>query len=170
MEPVNISYLKIKRRYQYCDTCGTLMPTLGIYCVRCGLPDPPESDPENGLSFSQAISRITLITLLFIIVAVFKLEINPFEGSQYYSTEEVQLEIAEDEDFKLIFKVNVSFANLRDQPNLKTSNILFVLPKDTRVEVLKIKGRWSRIRSYPKKGEPNRIGWLASKLIDSEIK
>ena len=101
---------------------------------------------------------------------VSKLDINLLNLFQDLGTDEVTLQIAEDEDYEIFFKVNVSFANLRDKPNTKTSTILFVLGKGTQVEILEKKGKWSKIRSKPRPKEPTRTGWLASKLIDSEIK
>ena len=85
-------------------------------------------------------------------------------------TDEVSLQVAEDEDYEIFFKVNVSFANLRNKPNTKTSTILFVLTQGTQVEILEKKGKWSKIRSKPGPKELARTGWLASNLIDSEIK
>ena len=148
----------------------TLLPAPGFFCVKCDPPEPPEPDPEKGLDFSQAYLRIALITLVFIVVAVFKLDINPLNLFQDLGTDEVTLQVAEDEDYEIFFKVNVSSANLRDKPNTKTSTILFVLSQGTQVEILEKKGKWSKIRSKPRPKEPTRTGWLASKLIDSEIK
>ena len=164
------SYPNMKRNYQYCDSCGTLLPATGFFCVKCDPPEPPEPDPEKGLDFSQAYLRIALITLVFVVVAVFKLDINPLNLFQDLGTDEVTLQVAEDEDYEIFFKVNVSSANLRDKPNTKTSTILFVLSQGTQVEILEKKGKWSKIRSKPRPKEPTRTGWLASKLIDSEIK
>ena len=164
------SYPNMKRNYQYCDSCGTLLPAPGFFCVLCDPPEPPEPDPEKGLDFSQAYLRIALITLVFIVVAVFKLDINPLNLFQDLGTDEVTLQVAEDEDYEIFFKVNVSFANLRNKPNTKTSTILFVLTQGTQLKILEKKGKWSKIRSKPGPKEPARTGWLASKLIDSEIK
>ena len=164
------SYPNMKRNFQYCDSCRTLLPAPGFFCVKCDPPEPPEPDPEKGLDFSQAYLRIALITLVFIVVAVFKLDINPLNLFQDLGTDEVTLQVAEDEDYEIFFKVNVSSANLRDKPNTKTSTILFVLSQGTQVEILEKKGKWSKIRSKPRPKEPTRTGWLASKLIDSEIK
>ena len=80
------------------------------------------------------------------------------------------MKVVEDEEYRIFFKTNVSFTNLRDAPNTKTSTILFVLTQGTQVEILEKKGKWSKIRSKPGPKEPARTGWLASKLIDSEIK
>ena len=164
------SYPNTKRSYEYCDSCGTLLPAPGFFCVRCDPPEPPEPDPEKGLNVSQAYLRIALLTLVFIVIAVVKLEINPLNLFLDSGTDEVSLQVAEDEDYEIFFKVNVSFANLRNKPNTKTSTILFVLTQGTQVEILEKKGKWSKIRSKPGPKEPARTGWLASKLIDSEIK
>jgi hypothetical protein len=163
-------YPKMKHRYQYCDSCGTLLPAPGLYCVQCDPPELPEPDPEKGLGFSQTCLRITLITLVFIVVAVFKLEIDSSNLFQEQGAQEEPLKVAEDEDYQMIFKVNVSFANLRDAPNTKKSTILFVLSEGTQVDVLEKKGNWSKIRSKPSPKDPARVGWLASKLLVSEIK
>jgi hypothetical protein len=164
------TYHNMKRKHQYCDVCGTLLPAPGYFCVQCDPPEPPNPDPEKGLNFSQAFLRISLLILIFIIVAVVRLEIDLQNLVPKEVASEAPLKVAEDEDFKLLFKVKVSFANLRDKPNSKTSKILFVLSKGTSVEVLEKKGKWSKIRSNPGPGEKARTGWLASKLLDSEIK
>ncbi len=160
----------MKNRGQHCDTCGAILPAPGFFCAQCGPPSAPDIDTENGLSFFQACLRITLLTLIFIAVVMVKLEIDPATLFQNQEVKEPPLKIAEDEDYKIFFKVNVSFANLRDEPDTTTSTILFVLPKGTQVEVLDKKEGWSKIRSKPKSGEQARTGWLASKLLDSEIK
>ena len=170
MDSSRTSYPNIKREYQYCDTCGSLLPAPGFFCVKCDPPEPPEPDPEKGLDFSQTYLRIALLALIFMVVVVVKLEINPLSLFHDSSTDEIPLQVAEDKDYEMFFKVNVSFANLRDAPNTKTSTILFVLTQGTEVEILEKKGKWSKIRSKPKAKDSPRTGWLASKLIDSEIK
>ena len=92
------SYPNMKRNYQYCDSCGTLLPAPGFFCVRCDPPEPPEPDPEKGLNVSQAYLRIALLTLVFIVIAVVKLEINPLNLFLDSGTDEVSLQVAEDED------------------------------------------------------------------------
>jgi hypothetical protein len=164
------TYPNIKRRHQYCDVCGTLLPAPGFFCVKCDPPVPPDPDPEKGLNVSQASLRIVILILIFIVVAVVRLGIDWQNLAPEEVANEAPLKVAEDEDFKLLFKVKVSFANLRDKPNSKTSKIIFVLSKGTPVEVLEKKGNWSKIRSNPRPGEEARTGWLASKLLDSEIK
>jgi hypothetical protein len=164
------TYPNIKRKYQYCDTCGSLLPAPGFFCVRCDPPEPPDPDPEKGLNIFQSFLRIVLLILIFIVVAMVRLEIDLENLTPEGVVSKVPLKTAEDEDFKLTFKVNVNFANLRDKPNTKTSKIIFVMIKGTPVEVLDKKGNWSKIRSNQRPGEESRTGWLASKLLDSEIK
>lgn len=164
------TYPNMKRKHQYCDVCGTLLPAPGYFCVQCDPPSPPDPDPEKGLNITQTSLRIIILVLIFIAVAVVRLEIDLQNLFPDKVADEAPIKIAEDEDFKLLFKVKVSFANLRDKPNTKTSKILFVLSQGTAVEVLEKKGNWSKIRTNPKPGEKSRTGWLASKLLDSEIK
>jgi hypothetical protein len=167
----NINYYpKIKRRYQYCDTCGTLLPAPGFYCINCSPPVGPESEYGKGLSLSQACLRITLLGLIFVVIIYFKLGLDLPSLTLNPVHEEIPLKEAVDEDYKIVFKVNVSFANLRNEPNLKTSTIIFVVKKGTQVEILDKKGKWSKIRTHPKPGEKARTGWLSNKLLDSEIK
>jgi hypothetical protein len=164
------TYPNLKRKHQYCDVCVTLLPAPGFFCVKCDPPEPPDPDPEKGLIASQASLRIVLLILVFIVVAVVRLEIDLQNLAPEEVASEASLKVAEDEDFKLLFKVKVSSAKLHDKPNTKTSKIIFVLSKGTPVEVLGEKGNWSKIRSNPRPGEESQTGWLASKLLDSEIK
>jgi hypothetical protein len=164
------TYPNMKRKYQYCDVCGILLPAPGFFCVKCDPPEPPDPDPEKGLNIFQASLRIILLILVFIVVAVVRLEVDLQKLAPDEVASEGPLKAAEDEDFKLLFKVKVNFANLRDKPNKKTSKIIFVLSKGTAVEVLETKSNWSKIRSNPKPGEESRAGWVSSKLLDSEIK
>ena len=164
------TYPQMKRKHQYCDVCGTLLPAPGFFCVLCEPPEPPESNPERGLNTFQTFLRIALLVLIFIVVVVVKLEINVQDRFPPEVAKEAPLKVAEDEDFKLIFLVKVKLANLRDKPNLKTSKIISKLTQGTQVEVINKTGKWSKIRTKPGKDEQARVGWVGSKLLDSEIR
>ena len=164
------TYPNMKRKHQYCDVCGTLLPAPGFFCVLCEPPESPEPNPEKGLDTSQTFIRIALLTLIFIVVVVVKLEIDIQDLIPQELSSEVPLIVLEDEDFKLIFQVKVKVANLRDKPNTKTSKILSRLTQGTPVEILNKTGQWSKIRTNPRTGEEARVGWIGSKLLDSEIK
>ena len=62
----------------YCSTCNSLIPAPGFFCVQCGPPEGPIGVKEE-LTLLKTTLRITLLTLLFLIIAVFKLDINMME-------------------------------------------------------------------------------------------
>ena len=160
---------KPERKYLYCDSCNSLFPAPGYYCVRCEPPQGPELESQGELKFSQAMLRISLLTLMFLIVAVFKLDIN-LKDVFSSSKQETPLKVAKDEDFKVFFKVNTRLANLRNLPNIKNSKIIDKLEMGNQVELLVAERGWSKIKFKPQAGEGTKIGWIATKLLDSEIK
>jgi hypothetical protein len=160
---------KPERKYLYCDSCTSLLPAPGYYCVQCEPPQGPELESQGELKLSQAMLRISLLTLMFLIVAVFKLDINlkDFFSSSIQVT---PLKVTEDEDFKVFFKVNTRVANMRNLPNMKNSKIIDSLKMGVKVEVLGAERGWSKVKLKPQVGEGTKIGWIATKLLDSEIK
>jgi hypothetical protein len=166
----NTTYPNMKRKHQYCYTCGTLLPAPGFFCVLCDPPMPPEPDSENSMNAFQTFFRITLLTLIFIIIMVVKLEINLLDMVPQKVITQKPIKLAKDKDFKLFFKVNVPLANLRDKPSRKTSNIIFKLTQGTQVEIVKKEGKWSKIRTNSGAGVKVQVGWIGSRLLDSEIK
>jgi hypothetical protein len=160
---------KPERKYLYCDSCNSLLPEPGYYCVQCEPPQGPELESQGELNFSQAMLRISLLTLLFMIIVVFKLDIN-LKDVFLSNSQETLLKVAEVEDFKVFFKVNTRRANLRNLPNMKNSKIIDSLEMGDKVEVLGAERGWSKIKFKPQAGEGTKIGWIATKLLDSEIK
>ncbi len=158
-----------ERRYLYCDSCNSLLPAPGYYCVQCDPPQGPEPDIEGELKFSQAMLRISLLTLLFLVTAVFKLDL-PLVDIFSSRAQEEPMKVAEDEDFKVFFKVNTGMVNLRSLPNMKTSKIIGSLMMGDQVEVLGAERVWSKVKLKPQAGEEPKTGWIATKLLDSEIK
>ena len=153
----------------YCGTCNSPIPAPGFFCVQCGPPDGPVAVQEGQLTFFKMILRVTLLTLLFLIIAIFKLDINLI-GFLPINQGETQIKVAEDEDFKIIFKVNAAVANIRNIPNMKTSQIIDSIPKGTQVMVNGVEGEWSKIKySSGPNGDFN-AGWIATRLLNSEIK
>jgi hypothetical protein len=160
---------KSERKYLYCDTCNSLLPSPGYYCVQCEPPQGPELESQGDLKFSHAMLRISLLTLMFLVVAVFKLDIK-LNDIFLSSEQETPLKVAEDEDFKVFFKVNTRLANLRSLPNLKNSKIIDSLEMGVQVEVLVAEKGWSKVKFKPKVGKETKIGWISTKLLDSQIK
>jgi uncharacterized protein YgiM (DUF1202 family) len=86
------------------------------------------------------------------------------------SVQEIPFKVSEDKDFKVFFKVNTKMANLRNLPNMKTSKIIGSLRMGDQVEVLGDDRVWSNVKLKPQAGEEAKTGWIATKLLDSEIK
>jgi hypothetical protein len=160
---------KPERKYLYCDSCNSLLPAPGYYCVQCEPPQGPELESQGELTFPQAMLRIILLIFMFLIVSIFKLDIN-LKDVFSSSRQETPLKVAEDEDFIVYFKVNTRMANLRSLPNLKNSKKIDTLKMGDQVEVLGAERGWSKVKFKPQAGEGTKIGWIATKLLDSEIK
>jgi hypothetical protein len=166
---LNISVNDPERKFLYCDSCNSLLPAPGYYCVQCEPPQGPVSDSEGDLNFSQAMLRICLLTLLFLVIAFYKLDVKLMDSFSS-SVQEIPFKVSEDKDFKVFFKVNTKMANLRNLPNMKTSKIISSLRMGDQVEVLREDRVWSNVKIKPQAGEEAKIGWIATKLLDSEIK
>ena len=85
-------------------------------------PSGPNSIVEDELTFSQAMLRISLLVLLFSVVAIFKLDIN-IADELPYNEEETKFKIAEDEDFKIFYKINTGLANVRSHQSSKKARL-----------------------------------------------
>ena len=83
---------------------------------------------------------------------------------------EVPLKLAVDEDFKLIFKVDTRLANLRNLPNFKTSRVIDTLKLGAQVKVVGADGDWSKVIVESGPDVEAKTGWIATKLLKSEIK
>ena len=179
-----------EKKYLYCDSCNSLIPVPGFYCVQCEPPQGPNLEPEGDLTLFQAALRIILLTILFLGIAVAKLDKYIMEVISS-GEKEVPLKIAEDEDFKLIFKVNTRLANLRNLPKnmtededfklifkintrlanlrnlpkIKASKIIDTLKMGTQVEVVDTKGDWSKLLIKSGPGVEAKTGWVATKLL-----
>ena len=153
----------------YCGACNSPMPPPGFFCEQCGPPEGPVAVVEGELTFLKMVLGSTLLILLFIIIAVFKLDIDILEVLPSNQNIE-QINVAEDEDFKIIFKVNAAVVNIRNIPNIKSSKIIDSIPVGTQVNVNGVEGDWSKIkyRSGPKANF--NTGWIATRLLNSEIK
>ena len=171
MSPSIIKVLRENPEYKdlCCGTCNSPIPPPGFFCVQCGPPEGPILVVEEELTVLKTILRVTLLILLFLIIATFKLNINMMEGLPT-NQDEKQMKVAEDEDFKIIFKVNAAVANIRNLPNIKTSKIIDSIPIGTQVMVNRVEGDWSKIKySSGPNGNIN-AGWIATRLLDSQIR
>ncbi len=102
------------------------------------------------------------------IIAVFKLDVDMQEVFSP-AKKETPLKIAVDKDFKIFFKINTRLANLRSLPNIKTSKIIDTISMGSKVEVVGIEGNWSQVIFKSGPNIESKKGWVATKLLDSEI-
>jgi len=161
---------KPRPKYLHCYSCNSLLPAPGYFCDNCEPPLGPDLIIEDELTFFQAMIRISLLVLLFLVVAIFKLDIN-FLDELTNNQKETKFKIAEDEDFKLFYKINTGLANVRSLPNSKTSKIIATLPLGTKIEILHEMHRgWSKVKYKKELGDQYETGWIATKLLSSEIK
>lgn len=158
-----------EHKYLYCDSCNSLLPAPGFYCVKCDPPQGPRAFSENELPFPQAMLRISILVVFFLVIAVLKLDVNVLEVFSP-GQGEMKMKVAEDEDFKIVFKVNTGMVNVRSLPNMKTSKIVGSISLGTQVEVVGTERGWSKIKHKPESGSEFKTGWVATKFLDSEIK
>ena len=117
------------------------------------------------MTFWQAMKKISLLTLVFAVLVAYKTnwDYQAFFGSMVESpVEEKAQDIPEDEDYQLVHYVNVSFANIREQPS-KESKIIGGAGKGERLVILEKREHWSQVDLGGKKG------WVATRLLSSSI-
>jgi hypothetical protein len=61
----------------FCATCGAKVSSGGLFCTQCAPPILPIDEPEEiGISFEQALTRIFILVVLFLSIAVIKLDLS----------------------------------------------------------------------------------------------
>ena len=158
-----------ERDVAYCDFCNTQLPPSGLFCPDCGPPLSPGKEPEEtGTTPDQAFLRISAIVILFLAVAIVKLEIS-FDDLLSWKAGEEAGEVLSDgkrpqgSDFQIIHTVIVPLANVRAEPSTK-SEVITVVEKGMSLDVLEDNGNWSKIQVFGK------TGWISNQLLQSEIK
>ena len=150
----------------YCVSCDKPLAPGAAFCEHCGPPVLPEETPESGVPFWQAMVKIVLLTLVFAVIVAYKAEWDyqdffdkVIETPAATQTQEVP---EDDEDYQLIHYVNVSFANIREQPD-KKSKIIGGAGKGERLIILEKVEHWSQVDMGGKKG------WVATRLLSTSI-
>ena len=149
----------------YCISCNQPLPAGAAFCEHCGPPIRPEDAPESKMSFWQAMKKISLLTLVFALLVAYKAEwdYKAFFGSVMEApVEEKAQDIPEDEDYQLIHYVNVSFANIREQPS-KQAKIVGGAGKGEHMAILEKGEHWTQVDMGGKKG------WIATRLLSTSI-
>ena len=150
----------------YCISCDKPLPPRAAFCEHCGPPVLPAEIPESKTSIWQAMIKIGLMTLVFAVIVAYKAEWNYksfFENVIEAPVPEQAQEVPEDdEDYHLIHYVNVSFANIREEPNSK-AKIIGGAGKGERLVIVEKGDHWSQVEMGGKKG------WVATRLLSSSI-
>ena len=149
----------------YCISCNKSLPPDAAFCEHCGPPILPGQVPESGMTFWQTMNKISLLTLVFAALVAYKVDwdYKAFFGDVMETpVEEKAQDIPEDEDYQLIHYVNVSFANIREQPS-KESKIVGGAGKGERLIILEKGEHWTQVDMGGKKG------WVATRLLSTSI-
>jgi hypothetical protein len=149
----------------YCVSCNQPLMPGAAFCEHCGPPIGPGDIQEPAMNFWEAMRKISLLTLVFAALVAYKMDwdYQTFFGDIMETpVEEEAQEIPEDEDYQLIHYVNVSFANIREQPD-KKSKIIGGAGKGERLVILEKGEHWSQVDLGGKKG------WVATRLLSTSI-
>ena len=160
---------KTKNRISYCAICNTLLPPGAIICPECDPPLSPGKEPEEtGISFKQALLRISVLVILFLAVAFGKLDIS-FDS--ILSTQKMKSELEtltvneqpQDNDFQTVHIVIVPLANIRSKPSI-SGNIIMIAEQGMNLKIIEGNEHWSKVHMLGK------TGWISNKLFNSEIR
>lgn len=150
-----------------CSACGGNLEPRAIFCPRCGPPPALAPDPEfDSEPRGEAYLKITALVLVFSLVTLFKLDISLDDLlPDTIFTEEITPENkkATDDDFTVHNTVNVGAANIREKPSVRSA-IVSVAQKNDALIILETQGRWTKVKHKDK------IGWISSKLLTSEVR
>jgi hypothetical protein len=157
-----------------CLICDQPMPAKALFCPHCGPPSRDDGSLDKDLTFFQAFLRITLIVLLFVVIASYKLDL-PLDTvvddivHMVPGLEDDKIEVPkpeetpDDEDFRVVSLVKVNKANVRERA-ATDSKIVVVLKRGSEIKVLDAGDQWSQIEYQGKQG------WILNNFLTSEIR
>ena len=138
----------------FCDTCGAKVFPDGLFCSECAPPILPIEEPEEiGISFEQALIRIFILLLLFVSIAVIKLDLSMLliEGKEQFI-----------EPFDVTHTVIPQSANIRSRASIN-SKVIGMVNQGMNLVVIESNDSWSKVHAFEK------TGWIASRLIKPKI-
>ena len=149
----------------YCISCNQSLKPGAAFCEHCGPPTLPGDIPESGMTFGQAFKKISLLTLVFLVLVAYKLDWNFqvfFNSGPPTLQPEKAGEVPQDDDYQLFHYVNVPLANIREKPD-KKSKIITGAGKGERLIILEKGEHWTQVDLGGKKG------WIATHLLSTSI-
>jgi hypothetical protein len=152
----------------FCATCGDKVLPDGLFCMVCAPPTLPIGEPEEtGISLRQALTRIFILLLLFLSVAIIKLDLSVSSlflnnSKNIYSDSFTEGKIKSNEPFDLIHTVIPHTANIRSKPSIK-SDVIGMVKQGMNLVVIERNKSWSMVHAL------EQTGWIASQLLKTEI-
>lgn len=149
----------------HCVSCNQPLPPGAVFCEHCGPPILPDAIHESGMSIGETFKKIALLTLVFAAIVAYKTEWDYrtlFDNTGPATTEEQAQEIPQDKDYELIHYVNVSFANIREEPSGQ-AKIIGGAGKGEHLIVLEKGEHWTQVDLGGQKG------WIATHLLSTAI-
>ena len=152
----------------FCATCGDKVLPDGLFCMQCAPPTLSIGEPEEiGISFGQALRRIFILILLFLSIAIIKLDLSVSSlflnnSKNIYSDSLTEGKIKPNEPFNLIHTVVPHTANIRSKPSIN-SDVIGMVKQGMKLVVIESNESWSKIHAL------EQTGWIASRLLKTEI-
>ena len=148
----------------FCATCGAKTFPCGLFCRQCAPPILPIDEPEElGISFEQALTRILILILLFVFIAVIRLDL-PIASlflnntKSVYSDSLIEGQKKTDESFEVMHTVIPHTANIRSKPSIN-SDVIGMVKHGMKLVVIESNEIWSKVHAF------EQIGWIASRLL-----
>ena len=149
----------------YCISCNQPLKPDSAFCEHCGPPVVPGEEQESATSLGSALVKIGVMTLVFAVLVLYKLDWNYetlFQGNPQVTQELPPAEIPQDEDFHLFHFVKVKHANIREKPE-KDAKIIAGAGKGERLRVLEVGEDWTQVEVGGQKG------YIATRLLSATI-
>ena len=151
----------------FCSTCGAKVSSGGLFCKECPPILPIDEPEEIGISFEQALTRIFILILLFLSIAVIKLDLSISSlflnnTKSEYSDSLIESKNKSNESFDVMHAVIPHTANVRSKPSIN-SEVIGMVKQGMNLVVIESNESWSKVHVFEK------TGWIASRLIKAEV-
>jgi len=146
-----------------CISCRKPLAPGALFCETCGPPSLPAENTEQGMTKGQTAASIAVMLFFFSTLVILKLGMSFEDVYSLLISQNTQEEnLPQDPDFEVIHYVNVTRANVRDQPSSE-GKVLTVLGQGVQVKVLEPGENWTKIDLN---GKP---AWISAGLLDTAV-
>jgi len=146
-----------------CVSCRKPLPPGALFCEACGPPLLPADNTGRGLTKGQTAASIAVMVFFFSTLVVLKLGMSFGDVVSTLFPDKVEEQaLPQDPDFEVNNYVNVTRANVRDQPSSE-GKVLTTLGKGVKVKVLEPGETWTKIDLNGKSS------WIGTRLLTASI-